>query len=248
MAAASDDALDPLTGGEIEYRSVEPWAIGSLLIGMASPLALLAPLLWLVPPLGMLASSVALARLRRDASRIGRTPALVGLGLSILFGVAPFARMASDYVLLRDQARPLADQFVEYVRQDRPEKAVSLRVAPDARPTLDDLDDEGLWKFYRQNAEAKRDLTAFVSVPIVRTMLALGPRADVRFYRTAGIGTDGSYAQVVYWYTVTFVDEQEKKKTFLVGVVLDRKPTQMPGLSPWRVKDFFGPIDPRKLG
>ena len=38
-----------------------------------------------------------------------------------------------------------------------------------------------------------------------------------------------------------------KKKTFLVGIIMDRKKTENPDLNPWRVKDFNGPIDPEKL-
>ena len=64
--------------------------------------------------------------------------------------------------------------------------------------------------------------------------------------RKFGVGTDGNRAQVNYWYTVTYDDEQGKKKTFLVGLVMDRKPTQNPDMNPWRVQDFMGPINPNK--
>lgn len=235
-----NDSVDP----DIEYRSVEPWAVGGLLMGLVSPVALLANLLWLVPPLGILTNAIALRRLKRETNRIGRTAALLGLGLSVLFAVVPLAQMATAFVLLRNQARPVADQLFEYLRQDKPERAVMLRVLPDLRQTLEQQDEEGLWMFYRNNKEAKNDLTSFVALPVARTLLALGEKADVRFYKTVALGTHRNQAQVEYWYTATCVDESGKKKTFLVGIILERKPTKTPGLSPWRVAEFYGPVNP----
>jgi hypothetical protein len=230
---------------ELEYRSVEPSAIGGLILGLLSPLALLSSILWLVPLFGIAANALALRRLRQDPNRVGRSAALVGLGLSVLFGVVPVAQIATEYVVLKDQPRELADQFLDYLRHDEPRKAIMLRSVPDFRKALDN--DEAVKLFFRNNQEAKNDLAKFVQLPVARTLLALGERADIRFLATMGAGARGDRAQVSYWYTVTFDDEQGKKKTFLVGLLMERKPTENPELHPWRVQDFMGPINPKKL-
>jgi hypothetical protein len=229
---------------ELEYRSVEPWAIGGLLLGLLSPVALLSSVLWLAPLFGIATNLVALRRLQQEANRAGRSAALVGLGLSLLFGVVPVAQMAMDYLLLKDQAREVGDQFLEYLRHDEPQKAIMLRSLPDIRKPLDD--DEALDLFFRNNVDARNDLAKFVHLPIARILLALGERANIRFFATKEVATRGDLAQVDYWYTVTFDDDAGKKKTFLVGLLLNRKPTENPELNPWRVQDFMGPINPYK--
>ena len=229
---------------ERDYRSVEPWAVGGLLLGLLSPAAMLGSLALLLPALGLAANLVALARLRQDSNRSGRTAALAGLALSVIFGVAPMARVATSWLLLSRQAREVADQFFEYLREDSPEKALMLQFSPDLRQPPDEL----LWTYYRNDVEAKGLLKAFVERPVVRTLLELGPRAQVRFYKTKSVITEGTRGIVHYYYTVTYPDAGPQsaggKKSFFVAVALERKPTRTPGLNPWRVADVQGGFDP----
>lgn len=221
---------------DFEYQSVEPWAIVCLLLGLLSPLAMIAPVIWIVPLLGLVAGGVALARIRREQERSGRALALIGVALSMLFIIAPTARLASAFILLRNQPLPIVNKFFEYLREGHPEKAVTLGWTPDYRAGLGD----DLWLFFRSDAEAKRDLRRFTSQPPVRLLLSLGKDAQVRHYSTTRLGVSGNVAQVEYWYAVTFVDDDEKKKTFFVRLLMERKPTADPDLYPWRVKDFDG--------
>jgi hypothetical protein len=185
---------------------------------------------------------MALVNIRREG-RLGRTVALVGVALSTLFIVMPVSRILSAQVLLARQARPVAEQFLEYLRQRSPQKAIMLNRAPDYRRPID----EGLWLFFRADDDARTELQRFVTRPPVRMLLALGERAQVRFYKTASVATEGDLAQVDYWYSVTF-DDDGRKKTFFIGLLLERKPTTNPDINPWRVKDFAGGIDPGRAG
>src|SRR5262245_42960401 len=99
--SAPDRTVERFSEGTIEDRSVEPWSIVGLVLGLVSPVALIAPMLWLVPPLAILVSARALVHIRREASRIGRAAALAGLGLGVLFGIAPVANLVGDYLVLR---------------------------------------------------------------------------------------------------------------------------------------------------
>lgn len=239
MAQSALSSSLPSNDPEQEYRSVEPLAVIGLVLGLLSPLALVGPLLWLLPPLGIAASLLAIGRIARDASRSGRSIALVGLGLSVVFGVAPAAQAGSAFLLLGEQPREVADAFLEFLRTDHPEKALMLRGVPDVR----DMDES--WAVFQVDSNARQDMERFVRMPLVRTMLALGDQADIRFYSFNGVAFNGSTGQVNYWYTVTFMDH-DKKKTFLVGLLMERKPTSREGVNPWRVKDFYGPVDPNK--
>jgi hypothetical protein len=232
---------DQIREHEIEYRSVEPWALVALGFGILSAAALLGSLPWLLSVLGIVASLIALYRLKANSNRIGRAAALAGLGLSVLFGVVPIAHSATSFVLLSRQARTAADQWFEYLRNDSPEKALMLGYAPDRRQPLD----ESVWPYFQHDKDARAQLEQFVRHPVVRTLLALGPKAQVRFYKTSAVGTEGTRGMVKYYYTVTYPDG-DGKKTFFVAIVMERKPTVLAELNPWRVADIQGGFDPSK--
>ncbi len=145
-----------------EYRTVEPWAVGGVLLGLLSAVAMFGGVLWLVAAVGVVANLVALARIRRDRHRDGRPAALLGLALSITFAIAPVAQAASSKWLLSRQARPVAMLFLQFLSEDSPEKAIDLRFGPDQRMPLDDQ----LWANFRHNPEARDLLTKFVENPV----------------------------------------------------------------------------------
>lgn len=228
----------------IEYRSVELWAIIALVLGFLSPLAMFGTLWGLVPAAGVLAALIALVRLNADSGKIGRIVALSGLCLCITFGVAPAAQWATAQIVLRNQPRATADQFFEFLRNGEPEKAMMLRVTPDYRMPLDDS--RSIWLSMRYDKDAAGEMAQFVKEPMIRTLLALGTRAEAKYYRTVVVATEGDEALVDYWYTVTYTDDDGKKKTFLVGVLLERLATKNESLSPWRVKKYTAGFDPFK--
>ncbi len=238
LTPSLDEANDPLD----EYRSVERWAVAGLLLGMLSSSAMLDSILWLLPPLGILINLIALGRIRRDASRVGRKAALAGLALSVTFAVAPVAQWASAYAILWRQGTPVADQWFEFLREGEPEKVLMLRFSPDMRQGLD----EDLWLYFRSDKDARGELQGFVRNPTVRTLLALGPRAEARYYKTSAVATEGGRAIAEYIYTVTYSEKDGKKKTFLLSVLAERKPTKRPGLHPWRVLDVVSRSDRNK--
>jgi hypothetical protein len=226
-----------------EYRSIDPAALLGLALGLVSAAAMAETVLWLIPPAGILVSVIALRRIRQDPTRIGRAVALLGLGLSVFFGTAPLAQMLTTHELLSRQARPVADQWFEYLRQRHPEKALWLQSTPDARPALD----EDGWFFYRHDKDGKARLTKFVAIPLVRALLELGPDAQVRFYKATESRNEWSHGQVDCWYTVTFTDTEGRKKTFLVGLLMERSPTRREGISPWHIRDAVGGANPSAI-
>ncbi len=224
---ADDEAL--------EYRSLEPLAIVSVLLGLASPVAIFQPLLAVVPILGLLTAVVALAKIGGDRARGGRAVAIAGVVLSTFFLAVPMARYASAQLMLRGQAVPVATEFLERLQQQRPEEAMLLQMAPDYRPPVDD----GLWSYYRNDEQARTQLEAFVKQPFVRMLLALGPDAEVKFFKVNGIAAGNQLALADVHYTVTFTDQDGQRKTLVVGVLLERRGKPMNAeLNPWRIREF----------
>jgi hypothetical protein len=233
------DKLDSAGESELQYEAVEPWAIVALLLGLVAPVALLAPVLWLEPILGILAAAAALVKISHAPGRTGRWLALLGLALAAFFLAAAVAQTVSAQWLLARQARSVADTFVELLHEGSPEKALMLNRSPEDRYPID----EGLWSYYQRNEEARNELKKLVDHPAVRMIAALGDRAQVRYYKAAGVGIDNDVAQVDLWYTITFTDSDNRKKTYILGVLMERQPIDDPDLNPWRVKNFAGGID-----
>ena len=161
------------------YQAVSPHAVFGLLCGVAGVLALWGPLGWPIPALGVILSAIALARIRRDAPALtGRKAAMAGLFLSVLFAIAGPTEWIAYQAMIRAEALKFAHYWFEFLRNNEPQKAYQLSVSPGLRQPLD----ASLWEFYRRGPRWYQELDHFVSQPTVRTLLALGRRAEVRFY------------------------------------------------------------------
>lgn len=241
----SEPGFTPTTEAEAEaeYRPIEPWACLALGAGVLAGASSLAPVLWVLPVFGIGVGLIAVARLRGDAGRSGHRLAIAGLVLSVFFLALPLARTAANFQLLVHQARPVADQYLEFLREGSPEKAVMLEFKPSNRKPAD----EGLWLYFRSDRQAKEELLKFLRQPEVRVLLALGKKADIRFYTAAAIGFEHGDGQVDLWYTVTYLDEDDgdKKKTFLLDLRLRRRAGERGELSPWQVDKVLSGFDPR---
>ncbi len=230
------DAAD----GEFEYRSIDPLAIASLLLALASPVAIFQPLLTVVPSIGLLTAAISLTRIGRE--RGGRALAIAGLTLSTFFLVLPLARYVSAQLLLRSQAVPVATEFLERLQRRHPEEAVLLQMAPDYRPPLD----EGLWSYFRNDEQARQQIQEFVQEPLVRMLTALGQDAEVKFFKVNAIVSGKRFALANVHYTVTFTDEDGDRKTLVISILLERHGQPMNAdLNPWRIREFTTDVNKR---
>jgi hypothetical protein len=230
---------DPQDAEYAAYRPLAVQAVVGLLFGLSAPLALLDPAFWLAPVIGLFFCTWALRRIKRgEAAPTGRKLAWAGLALSLLFLVAA----PTDWLVYRRIVRNEAQQFsmlwFRYLTHGAPQKAHQLTVPPQSRQPLG----ENLWSFYGKNARMRKTLEGYVELPLVRTLLALGPRAMVRFYETAGQSHGGNDDVVESVFAVTYEDEGEKK-SFFVNVQAYR--TELAdGSAGWRILNAGGGVKP----
>lgn len=233
--SASTSLDDGADDDSLEYRSFEPLAIVSIMLGLVSPVAVYQPLLSVLPIFGLLTAAVALGKIGDGQSRTGRGLAIAGLVLSTFFLAVPLARYSSAQWMLRQQAVPVATEFLERLRAGQPQQAMLLQMAPDYRPPIDD----GLWSYYRNDQAARQQLETFVKHPFVRMLLALGKDADVKLLKVNGVAAGKSTGLADVHYTVTFTDADGKRKTLVVGILLERRGKLMNAeLNPWRILEF----------
>ena len=120
--------------------------------------------------------------------------------------------------MIRSEARQFSALWFRYLSQEEPQKAFQLYQSPQFRQPLDDR----LWDYYRHTPQQRDALNKFVKLPVVRTLLALGPKAQVRFYQTGGEGREDDNDWVDQYYAATY-EEQGERKSFFVLVHMSRQ-------------------------
>ncbi|MBN2578969.1 MAG: hypothetical protein JXB10_08255 [Pirellulales bacterium] len=233
-----------------EYRTLSVSAVVGLVLGLLSPLALAAPLLWGFPLTGVLVSLWSLWRIRRQATIVtGRAVALWGLALSLVFAAAGPADWFVTRWRIEKEARQFAKLWFELLAREQPERAYQLTLSPKLRQPLDDR----LWQYYRGAPEWRLKLEQFTepapkgeSPRLVRTLLALGESARVRYWGTLRHDHEGFLDSVLQRYAVTFEDAGGKK-TFFAVLHLGRH--HGPDADPeWQILSASGEEKPASAG
>jgi hypothetical protein len=225
-----------------EYRSLSGMAVGSLVLGLLSPVALVDPLAWCIPFAGVLISLYAIFHIRRNAESLtGRKAALWGLCLSLCFAAAaPADRMYYRY-RIREEAKPFAAIWFQLLAENRPEMAYQLTlIAKDRQPL-----DNGLWDYYVNNPLVRAGLDRFVAPAKdgenpqpVRTLLALGKSATVRYLDAPLQNQDEGVDILRLRYAVTYDDAGEKKTFILFLELLRMKGGEAPAY--WKINGCGG--------
>ncbi len=221
------------------YRSVCVSAVLGLILGLASIGAFLATAMWMIPVMGIVVNLRALWSIAAAKSILtGRRMALTGLFLSVLFGAAAPSDAWGTRWFLEQSARPVAEAWFSALANDQPERALQLRTSAGLRRKLDDR----LLNYYTTNKDAYRELRQFVSEPLVKTLLLIGPAAKVRLYETGSVEADETRTFVSQIYSVTF-DKGGQTTTFFVNMLLERK-LDFSQRAEWRVMGANGGVRP----
>jgi hypothetical protein len=230
---------DPQDAELATYRAVAPQSVFGLIGGLLAPLALVDTMLWALPLVGAFFSWWALRRIRNNPTAMsGRKMAMAGLALSLIFLIAAPTDLLVHRRLMADEARRFSALWFKYLTEEEPQKAHQLTTAQQTRRPLDD----GLWTYYR-TPRVRGDLENYVKTPLIRTMLALGPKARVRFYETAGQSRDSENDLVEQVYVVTY-EEDNERKSFFVLVRMGRRKLAAGGAE-WRILGAEGGIRPQ---
>ena len=115
------------TEGSASYRPVSAMAVASVAAGGLSALAIVSPLLWVLPLVGMALAIVAIADVNREgAKKAGRLLALVGLALSVGFGSQAVSATVMGHWLASTRATAAARLWIEAIQQGRLKDAKSM--------------------------------------------------------------------------------------------------------------------------
>jgi hypothetical protein len=230
----------------VEYRAISALAVVGLLCGLAAATAILSPALWIVPLTGVLLNVLALGKIARETpALIGRKAALAGLLLSVFFGAVAMADWYTYSEMIRREARRFATLWFDSLRDHEPQKAHQLTRSPKTRRPFDDK----LWEIYFDGSEPREDLKAYLERPEVRTLLALGDKAQVRYYASPSQSQEGGSDSISLVYAITY-PEARQTKTFFLNLVLEREHVlehdhlNSPPHAEWRVVSSEGGVGP----
>ncbi len=228
----------------VEYRPLCGLAIAGLALGLVAPLAFLHPALWVFPAGGLFISGLALWRIiRGPVPLVGRTAALVGLALSAVSAAGAPSELLTYRWIISREARQFAAAWFQMLAANEPQKAFLLTLFPEDRVPFD----SDIWSAYLKSSTMREEMESFLIRPEVRALLALGPRADARYYETERYTTERDGHLIEQTYAVSY-EQDGRKKTFFISLLLRRLRFQKTGQARWQLVHFEGGIRPRAFG
>ncbi len=217
-----------------EYRSVSRLAVFGLLLGIASILAWFGPYAWPIPVVALVVCAASLFRIgRSELGLTGRKAALCGICLALISGIGAPTRYFSYRYLVQREGLQFTEQWFEHVRNGDIIYAHQMALPISQRRPVDDA----LLEYYRDHPDLVSELKKYSNYQIVRTLLELGDRADVRLYRRFGVSNHRSNEELLDEYAVTFEDNGVKKSFFLY-VLSERHYNSFRGRGQWRIADI----------
>ena len=192
------ESLRPDERPVAHYRSISWSAVIAAILGLASVIVLVSPALCPVAIAGVIVAVLALNRIAAaEGQLIGRPAALTGLCLATLFLGWGFSGYFTRQWAVEENARRMADAWVQLVTAGKLREALQFRQSPAARIASPDA----LAEQYEKNQEAKNELAQFASEPLIKELAAQKELAQVRFEEVTRARRSGLTDHVTLKYT-----------------------------------------------
>lgn len=171
------------------YRPVSRLAVMAAVAGVASSLALLSPMLWMLPLVGAGVAAAALADVAKaGAEKAGRILALAGLALSIGFGAQAMTSAVVARRITDSRARAVVASWLEALRADRLADARAM-VSGDVAGVDPGMTPPGGHDHDHDHAHDEQDFAGFLAAPGVAAIRDCGAAAAGQI---SGTGPDPS--------------------------------------------------------
>jgi hypothetical protein len=226
-------------------RAISGLAWVGLVLGVAAALALTAPYMWLLPIAGVAVSIAALVSIARDPQgKIGRSAAVAGLVLSLLFGGWGISNHLTRHRLLYRQSEVFAAQWLQMVLDGELHAAHQLKMPQDGRrpPGTD------LAAYYGEDTDANQNFREFIRLSPISDLIKMGPGAVCRFERDVRLESardySGPYDRIIQHFDIesTGGDAQRTR----VEIELIRSRDRWSGEAQWRVQNVTPVSRPRR--
>ncbi|MGL4595340.1 MAG: hypothetical protein ACRCUY_11475 [Thermoguttaceae bacterium] len=212
--------------GDGVYSRFSVPAIISLLFGVASFLVYMTPWFAFLSVLGIVFALFALLSIRSSEGAIaGTRTAQLGLAASVISLVSISVMWPSYQYGVKQEAKQFFQLWFNSLAQDDVAEAVPLAMGFSSmyweRPRRDDA--KTWWTTQYSSVYSHKAVHKYVENELVRTLLALGAKAKVSYYKTLSVNTSDSKDVVAMIYAVTYQTDQGKNETFFVKMTGERR-------------------------
>jgi hypothetical protein len=218
-----------------EPRAISWLAITAFALGWVSAGALVAPIMWILPVAGVAVAVAALRSIAADPERrIGRSLAVAGLILSLLFASWGVSNYFTRRHLVYRQAEALAKTWLRMVLDGRLREAHQLTIPQDQRRSPEtDLAD-----FYDKDEETRTSYADYWKRPPMQDLVEAGPDASIRFLQDEKLEHATDSSDPTDLVTQRFEIDYEKDgqpHRLEVRMVMARTRDRRSGEARWRV-------------
>ncbi|MFO0905241.1 MAG: hypothetical protein U0939_19695 [Pirellulales bacterium] len=220
------------------HRRLTIWAVAAAALGLAASLALVSPLLWVVPLAAVAFGLIALKTIRDSEDALaGGKLAMLGIGLAVVFLSWAMTSYWMRGRLLYAQAQGIADEWFDLVKDRRLEEAHQLRRNyVDRAPSNIPLE-----QHYRES-NAREMLAGFTREPVVEKIALLGDDARLTFQSNVYVTSERANLDAIAMrYLLESISGKEPPT--VVEVELTREAFSGVGESRWTIRRIdFRPI------
>ena len=217
-----------------QYRSIYPFAVVAVVLGILSSLALIYQPLWILPFVSIISALISIRQIRSSGSQIGQGAASAAILLAIFFLTATFARDHVRQWIVVGQARHFNEHFLELLRLDNHEAAHQLTL-PFAQRQSNQTD---LKVFYHKNKNANENLTTFLQKQTLAKWTVNAQQGQISFRSLDHYDRHGKIDYVIQ--TFQTVPPAHDDSTFL-QMLCKRTIDDENGQVTWQVTEWHTP-------
>ena len=188
-----------LSEPEFEYKSVSLLSVLAFVLGLASILALLSPVGWIVPFAGSIVSLVATIRVHCNADRFtGKKLAMIGMCLSLWLGAWAPTKYFADRQFLSQSSAEYTEQWLNYVVAGDIEIAHQATLEFRFRQPLG----TDLKEHYRTSEIDRADMNEYFSSSEIKDVVSRPEGTTIRKQRIRTISREKQIDNVVNIYVI----------------------------------------------
>ncbi len=225
-----DDPLLDAPTDEIEYRSMSALAIVAFALGVLSLLALIAPVLWIVPVAAIIVALTAIRVIKNDPQKSGQRLATIGLFVAVCVGIWAVSYHFSREWYLFHTARKFADDWLTVVQDGNLYEAHQLHL-----PYIDRFDDKDrLSEYYDSVVEVEDSATEFFGEKPLDEFVKNASRGKVEYSGGTAHTTFGKSDFITLKYVLKYEDNGPNE--LVLNVQLERILNYGDGRHYWRIE------------
>ncbi|WDI44102.1 DUF4190 domain-containing protein [Bremerella sp. P1] len=202
----------------LEYRELSRLAIGGMVLGVFSVLAIFTSVLWIVPVLAIILSLVAYYQIQKSDVLTGKGMALIGMGLAAIWlGIGVTQGGVRDRVMM-STSREMAKSWLDLLLEKKTMEAHQLTLRPNGRQSAT----TSLEGYYQKDDLTKEDLEAFETHDAVKVLRGwAGGPLEAKFVRDI---SSSFYEGVNYGrHEFQVIDKESGKPLWDVEVLMKRE-------------------------